>query len=38
MPQQFDNPANPEAHRTGTALEILADTNRALDAFVDRAC
>jgi len=34
MPQQFDNPANPQAHRTGTAIEILEDTNRALDAFV----
>ena len=34
MPQQFDNPANPEAHRTSTALEILADTNGAIDAFV----
>jgi cysteine synthase A len=34
MPQQFDNPANPAAHRQGTALEILADTNRAIDAFV----
>lgn len=34
MPQQFDNPANAQAHRTSTALEILADTNRAIDAFV----
>ncbi len=34
MPQQFDNPANPEAHRTGTAQEILRDTNGAIDAFV----
>jgi cysteine synthase len=34
MPQQFDNPANPEAHRTGTAREILQDTGGALDAFV----
>ena len=34
MPQQFDNPANAQAHRTGTALEILEDTNRAIDAFV----
>jgi cysteine synthase len=34
MPQQFDNPANPEAHRATTALEILEDTNRAIDAFV----
>ena len=34
MPQQFDNPANPQAHRSGTALEILRDTNSAIDAFV----
>jgi cysteine synthase A len=34
MPQQFDNPANPEAHRTGTAVEILDDTGGVLDAFV----
>jgi cysteine synthase len=34
MPQQFDNPANPEAHRTTTAREILDDTNSAFDAFV----
>jgi cysteine synthase A len=34
MPQQFDNPANPEAHRTSTALEILRDTDGVLDAFV----
>ena len=34
MPQQFDNPANPEAHRIGTAPEILAATGGALDAFV----
>jgi cysteine synthase A len=34
LPQQFDNPTNPEAHRTGTAREILRDTGGALDAFV----
>ena len=34
LPQQFDNPANPEAHRAGTAREILHDTGGALDAFV----
>lgn len=34
MPQQFDNPANPDAHRAGTAQEILADTNGAIDALV----
>jgi len=34
MPQQFDNPANPEIHRTTTAEEIWADTNGAVDMFV----
>ena len=34
MPQQFANPANPDAHRTGTAEEILRDTGGAIDAFV----
>ncbi len=35
MPQQFQNPANPEAHRRGTALEILEVLgDRRLDAFV----
>jgi cysteine synthase len=34
IPDQFENPANPEAHRTGTAREILRDTGGALDAFV----
>jgi cysteine synthase A len=34
MPQQFDNPANAEAHRSGTAAEILRDTGGKLDAFV----
>ncbi len=34
MPQQFDNPANPQAHRLTTALEILEDTGRSIDAFV----
>ncbi len=34
MPQQFDNPANPEVHRRTTALEILRDTEGAVDAFV----
>ncbi len=35
MPQQFENPANPEAHRRGTALEILEVLgDRHLDAFV----
>ena len=34
MPQQFQNPANPEAHRQTTAQEILRCTNGELDAFV----
>jgi cysteine synthase A len=34
MPQQFDNPANPEVHRKTTAQEILRDTEGRLDAFV----
>ena len=34
VPQQFDNPANPEAHRLTTAEEIWADTDGEVDAFV----
>ncbi len=34
MPQQFENPANPEIHRRTTAQEILRDLDRAPDGFV----
>jgi cysteine synthase A len=34
MPQQFQNPANSEAHRQTTAPEILAAAEGRLDAFV----
>jgi cysteine synthase A len=34
MPQQFNNPANPEIHRRATAREILRATAGRLDAFV----
>ncbi len=34
MPAQFDNPANPEAHRRGTAEEIWRDTDGLVDIFV----
>lgn len=33
MPGQFSNPANPQAHRLGTARELLAQCPR-IDAFV----
>jgi cysteine synthase A len=34
MPQQFDNPANVEIHRTTTAQEILADFPEGLDFLI----
>ena len=34
LPEQFSNPANPEAHRRTTAREILRDTGGEVDIFV----
>jgi cysteine synthase A len=34
IPQQFNNPANPEIHQKTTAEEIWADTNGAVDILV----
>ncbi|MCC6177345.1 MAG: cysteine synthase A [Chloroflexi bacterium] len=34
MPQQFENPANPDAHEQTTAREILEQTEGNVDAFV----
>jgi cysteine synthase A len=37
IPQQFENKANPDAHRNTTALEILEQMDGFLDAFVATA-
>jgi len=34
IPQQFNNPANPEIHRQTTAQEIWRDTNGEVDIFI----
>ena len=34
MPQQFDNPANPEIHKKTTAEEIWQDTNGQVDVLI----
>jgi len=33
IPQQFENPANPQVHKISTALEILEDVNGPIDGF-----
>lgn len=34
MPQQFENPNNPEIHRKTTAMEILTQMDNKIDAFI----
>jgi len=34
LPDQFSNPANPEAHRTGTGPEIISALDGRVDVFV----
>ena len=33
VPQQFVNPANPQIHRSQTAIEILEDVDGPIDGF-----
>lgn len=33
VPQQFENPANPDVHRNATAIEIINQVNGTIDGF-----